>query len=144
MKRTPSLQRFFDLALDLLDAGDADRPAGAAAAREVGQGGERRRRAAAAIEQRAEGARADVLAADQPQPVETLAVAETRLDQPRGHGQPFLPILVSVPASRRAMLAAVADPQQRRQQRRRRSPRAVAPTAQAVERRGDARGQRRG
>ena len=105
MKRTPSLSDFLDLALDLVDAGDADRPAGAAAPREIGQGGDRRRRAAAAVEQRAEGARADVFAADQPQPVETFVVAQTRLDQPRGHGHPFLPILVSVPASSRAMLA---------------------------------------
>ena len=56
------LARRLELALDLVDAGDADRPAGAAAPRQLGQGGERRRRAAAAIEERAEGARADVLA----------------------------------------------------------------------------------
>ena len=96
------LARLVEFALDLIGASDANRPARAAAPRQVGQGGERRRSAAAAIDERAEGARPNVLAADQPQPIEAFPVAETRLDQTRGHVQPFLPILVSSPASRRA------------------------------------------
>ena len=43
--------------------------------------------------------------ADQPQPIETLVVAEPRSTSRAAMVHPFLPILVSVPASRRAMLA---------------------------------------
>ena len=52
------------------------RAAGAAAPREIGQRLERRAGAAEMIEQRAERARADIFAADEPQPVEALLVAE--------------------------------------------------------------------
>ncbi len=55
---------------------DPDRARGPAAAGEIGQRRERGTRAAIVIEQRPEGARADILAADQPQPVEPLLVAQ--------------------------------------------------------------------
>ncbi len=48
------------------------RHAGAAAARQAWQRFERRARSAEMIEQRAKGARADILTADEPQPVEPL------------------------------------------------------------------------
>ena len=50
--------------------------AGAAAARQAGQRGERGLRAAELVEQRPEGARPDILAANEPQPVEPLLVGQ--------------------------------------------------------------------
>ena len=58
------------LALDLLGGRDADRPPRAAAPRQLRQRLQRRARAAAVVDERAKGARAHVLRADQPQPVE--------------------------------------------------------------------------
>jgi hypothetical protein len=60
------------LALGLLDRIDARRPRCAAAARQLGQRLEGCARAATMVDERAEGARTDVLAPDQPQPVEPL------------------------------------------------------------------------
>ena len=70
----------------------------AAAAGEVRQRLERRARAAAGVDQGAEGARADVLRADQPQPVEQLLVGEAR----RGRlSSPWLtPARSSIPSRR--------------------------------------------
>ena len=58
------------------DRTDATGRLRAAAAREIGQRLERGPRAAEMVEQGAEGARADILAADQAQPVEPLVVGE--------------------------------------------------------------------
>ena len=63
------------LGLGLSLGEDADRGA-AAAARQGRQGVERRLGAAELIDQRAEGRRADILAADQPEPAQALAVAQ--------------------------------------------------------------------
>ena len=61
--------------------GDADRPAGAAAPRQFRQRGERAPRPAATRDERAKRARADILRADQPQPIETLVIAEPRFER---------------------------------------------------------------
>ena len=64
----------------------------AAAAGEFGQRVERRPRAAVVIDQRAEGARPDIVAADEPQPVEPLRVGQTHARiGPVGHAVPQLP-----------------------------------------------------
>lgn len=84
-----------NLALGLGLRTDPDGPAGLA--REIRQGLQRRRGAAIAVHQRAEGARADAFAADQPQPVETLAIVE---DDP-SHGR-LSPSVRSCPRCRRA------------------------------------------
>src|SRR6202011_785599 len=58
----------------------ADRPGrvGAAAPRQIGQPLERRPGAAEMMQQGTEGARPDIVAADQPQPVDPRGVAEMR------------------------------------------------------------------
>jgi hypothetical protein len=68
----------FGASLDLtlgLFAGANLRCAGTAAARQCRQHLERRARSAEMVEQRAKGARADILTADEPQPVEPLLTA---------------------------------------------------------------------
>ena len=57
-----------------LFAGANLRCVGAAAARQCRQRLERRARSAEMVEQRAKGARADILTADEPQPVEPLLI----------------------------------------------------------------------
>ena len=71
------LLRGFDLARRVGARADADRTRRSAAPRQIGQGAQRRPRAAVALEQRGEGARPDILAADQPQPVEPLLVGQS-------------------------------------------------------------------
>jgi hypothetical protein len=66
-----------DLLLGVLAGADAQRPSRAAAARQLRQRRERRTGAAAVIDEGTEGARPDILAADEAQPVEPLAVAQT-------------------------------------------------------------------
>src|SRR5205823_4511186 len=65
-----------ELTLGLAARMDARRAAGAAAARQVGQGSERRARTAVMLEQGAERARADMVAANEAQPVEPLLVGD--------------------------------------------------------------------
>src|SRR5690606_5192265 len=62
----------------LRHGGDAARPRRAAAVRQVRQTFECGAGAAAVVDQRAEGAWPDMVAADQPQPVEPLCVAQTQ------------------------------------------------------------------
>ena len=143
MKRTPILRREGELALDLLHAGDADRPLRAAAPREIGQRVERRARAAAIVDQRAEGARADVLRADQPQPVEPLVVAEPRAPGLRVHGSALPADFRFRSRDQAADIGAVLDPQQQRQRAENGSD-VAAPHRQRRERRRDAGGERRG
>ena len=99
------LSREVKFAFDFADRGDTDRPLRPAASREIGQSVERGACAAAPIEQRAEGARADVFGSNEPQPVEPLIVVEPRRLGALAHAAPFLPILLSVPVTRRPMLA---------------------------------------
>ena len=97
---------------------------------ELGQRVERRARAAEMIDQVAEGARADIVAADQPQPVEPLLVGELT---PSAQRRPLTaasiagaiataigrvsavsaaPILPSVPLQQPRDIGAVHEPQQ--------------------------------
>jgi hypothetical protein len=71
----PGVLGGFELGLGLGLAEDADRGA-APAARQGWQGVERRLCAAELIHQRPKGRRADILAADQPEPAQSLAVAQ--------------------------------------------------------------------
>ena len=66
-----------DLPLGLFAAADAQRPCRAAATRQIRQRRERGPGATAMIDEGAESARPDILAADEAQPVEPLAVAQT-------------------------------------------------------------------
>jgi len=68
--------RRLELALGILARGDATRTFGAAAAGEFGDRRQGRARPAVMIDQRAECARADIVAADQAQPIEPLLVVE--------------------------------------------------------------------
>jgi hypothetical protein len=68
--------RRLELALRLLARGDAGRTLGAAAAGKIGKRRKRGARAAVMIDERAEGPRADVVAADQAQPIEPLLVVD--------------------------------------------------------------------
>lgn len=67
------------LALGFVRGRDADRAHRPAAAGEIGDCIERRARPAIVVEQRAEGARPDILAADQAQPVEPLLIVQAYL-----------------------------------------------------------------
>ena len=98
MNRTPRRAAGFSLLLGLGAAGDFPRCT-PAAPRKVRQGLERRRRAAIMVDQGSEGARADILGADQAQPVEALLIGEGSA------AQPFCPILPSVPSSSRLMFS---------------------------------------
>ena len=101
-----------------------------------GRAASARARAAVIIDQVAEGARADIVAADQPQPIEPLLVAqshavvprrprpvmaaaspEARRDRQRERFQDFAPILPSLPLSSRRDIGAVHDPQRGRSAR---------------------------
>src|SRR5690606_13040900 len=83
-------------------------PVRAAPPRELGQRRKRGFRAAVMIDQRPEGARADILAANKAKPVEPLRVGQAHAGSGARpvHGVAVLwPMRVSVPASRRWMLA---------------------------------------
>ena len=71
----PARSAAFKLGLGLSFGEDTDRGA-AAAAGQRRQGSERRLGAAELIDQCAEGCRTDILAADQPEPAQALAVAQ--------------------------------------------------------------------
>src|SRR5690606_29732984 len=92
----------------LVERTDAPGRLCAAAPREVGQPLERGTGAAIMIDECAESARADILAADEPKPIESLAVRELHRGDCFDSRHGFTagcPILVSVPAMSRAMLA---------------------------------------
>jgi hypothetical protein len=81
-----------ELALRILARGDAGGTLGAAAAGKLGKRRQCGARAAVVIDQRAEGAWADVVAADEAQPIEPLLVGEphalvcfTHLAAPESH-----------------------------------------------------------
>ena len=125
--------RRFQFGFGVLARTDARRPRCAAAAGERGQGAKRCARAAIMIDQVAEGARADIVGADEAQPVEPLLLAQSHslaqrrpparyrvsIAQRAAHynrvwrittqgqegGVDFAPILPSLPLSRRAILA---------------------------------------
>ena len=75
---TPILSAGGEFGPRLVLAADAARTRGAAAPRQIGQPFQRGARAAEMIEQRAEGARPDIVGADQPQPVDPLGIGEVR------------------------------------------------------------------
>ena len=77
------LARGDELALDVLGRGDPDRAARAAAPGEIRQRLQRRARSAAIGDERAKGARSDILRPEQPQPVEALLVGKARLGRVR-------------------------------------------------------------
>ncbi len=87
-KRRAQFARGLDLALGLLARIDLRRAAAAAAPRQCRQRIKRGARAAEMIDQCAEGARPDILAADKPQPVDPLLVGETNAFPPFAHIAP--------------------------------------------------------
>ena len=102
------------LATEQMRPGACAPPRRASAGRALDRGA----RAAIMIDQRAKGARSDILAADETQPIEPLAVGEfhTVGGLRACHGfTADCPILVSVPASRRAILARCMMKTSRRQ-----------------------------
>jgi hypothetical protein len=70
------LQAGEQFALRILRAADAAGPVGAAPPRQLGQPVQRRAGAAEVIQQGTKGARADIVRADQPQPIDPRGVAE--------------------------------------------------------------------
>lgn len=92
------------LLLGLFDGRDADRPARLAAGDEGGKGLQRRTGPAMAGDERVKAARANVFAAQEAQPVETLSLGERAGGQRRGGSRHDWPIRVSLPAASRVML----------------------------------------
>jgi hypothetical protein len=75
-KTRPRTERRLDLPLDFLDGRDADRPAGPAARDQGRQCRERRASAPMAAQQDLECPRSNIFTAQEPQPVEALAVVK--------------------------------------------------------------------
>ena len=84
-----------------------------------------------AIDERAKRARADILRADQPQPVETLASLSRASTTACGHLRPSRRCAVSVPREQPRDVGAVPDPHQRRQRAKHRRD-VVSPSASAA------------
>jgi hypothetical protein len=78
--------RRLELALGVLAGVDADGTARAAAAGEIGQRRQRRAGAAVMVDQRAEGAWADIVAADEAKPIEPLLLAQPHAATVFAHG----------------------------------------------------------
>ena len=78
--------RRLELTLGVLAGVDAGGTARAAAAGEIGQRRQRRACAAIVVDQRAEGARADVVAADEAKPIEPLLLAQPHAIAVLAHG----------------------------------------------------------
>lgn len=83
---------------------DAQAPHDAALVRQLGQRLERRLGRTEAVDQVAEGGRADILGTDEAKPGDALALGQARSGARRGV-HPLAPIRVSAPARRREMLA---------------------------------------
>ena len=108
MKRAPIRRAVFEFLFGFLNRTDASGSLCAAAPRQRGQGLDRSTCATVVIDQGAKGARSDILASDETQPIEPLAVGEFHTVSRLGACHGFTadcPILDSVPAIRRAMLA---------------------------------------
>src|SRR5207302_8865475 len=101
--------RRLDLALGVGPRADGRRPARTAPAGQAGEGGECGLRAAELIDQGPEGPRPDIVAANEPPPVEPLLIgqADSATTFAHAHAAPRSPwpILRSVPARSRAILA---------------------------------------
>jgi len=78
--------RRLELTLGVLAGMDAGGTARAAAAGEIGQRRQRRAGAAVVVDQRAEGARADIVAADEAKPIEPLLLAQPHAIAVLAHG----------------------------------------------------------
>ena len=91
---TPILLARGDLSPRFLLAADAPRTRSAAAPRQIGQPLQRRARIAEMGDERVEGARADIVAADQPQPVDPVGLGDIRRELcPVVHAAAALPNL---------------------------------------------------
>ena len=104
--RAQSLRRL-DFQLGLLASRNADRPARFAARDQGRQGGERRAGTPMAVKQNTKCPGSDIVAAQEPQPVETLAVVEVceHFRGKRGFLHQRISIRDSVPAASREILA---------------------------------------
>ena len=127
-----------ELALGLVLAAEPELAAGLAP--EIGQRLEGGRRAAEAVHQVAEGARADAFAADQPEPVDALAVGE---DDASHSGSAFLADLAFAALQEPGDVLAMHEPEQQGQGRHQRRGPGVADPEPQQQRRQQARQQRR-